>query len=107
MQTILSYQTRSKSAENIERFTARTKEFEGSYFPYWTNEGFKLSEDIRSWETAKKIIKVILDFIRPKENYIFAIHDILGLKLQTRLRFNFIYLNEHNFNPFIPNAPIL
>ena len=29
------------------------------------------------------------------------------IKLQTRLRFNFIYLNEHNFNPFIPNAPIL
>ena len=31
----------------------------------------------------------------PKENSIYAIHDISGLKLVTRLRLNFSHLNEH------------
>ena len=42
-------------------------------------------------------MKTILDFIRPKENSIYAIHDISGLKLLTRLRLHFSHLNEHKF----------
>ena len=37
------------------------------------------------------------DNIRSKENSIYAIHDISGLKLLTRLRLNFSHLNEHKF----------
>ena len=35
--------------------------------------------------------------MRPKENSIYAILDISGLKLQTRLRLNFSHLNEHKY----------
>ena len=57
----------------------------------------KLSDEIRSIESSKQFKKTILDFIRPKENSIYAIHDISGLKLLTRLRLNFSHLNEHKF----------
>ena len=36
-------------------------------------------------------------FIRPKENSIFKIHDINGIKLLNRLRLHFSHLNEHKF----------
>ena len=35
--------------------------------------------------------------MRPKENSVYAILDISGLKLQTRLRLNFSHLNEHKY----------
>ena len=54
-----------------------------------------LSGEIRSIESSKQFKKTIVDFIMPKENSIYAIHDISGLKLLTRLRFNFSNLNEH------------
>ena len=57
----------------------------------------KLSDEIRSIESSKQFKETILDFIRPKENSIYAIHDISGLKLLTRLRLNFSHLNEHKF----------
>ena len=57
----------------------------------------KLSDEIWSIESSKQFKKTILDFIRPKENSIYAIHDISGLKLLTRLRLNFSHLNEHKF----------
>ena len=71
------YQTRSKSTKIIEQIKARI--------------------EIRNIESSKQFKKTILDFIRPKENSICAIHDISGLKLTTRLRLNFSHLNEHNF----------
>ena len=71
------------------------------YFLYWTKQWFKLHEDIRSIKSAKNIKKVILDFIAKKENSVYAIHDIPGPKLLTRLRSKFSHLNEckfrHNF----------
>ena len=33
----------------------------------------------------------------PKENSIYALHDISALKLLTLLRLNFSHLNEHKF----------
>ena len=55
----------------------------------------KLGDEIRSIESSKQFKKTILDFIRSKENSIYAIHNILGLKLLTRLRLNFSHLSEH------------
>ena len=81
----------------MERIRARTKVFENSFFPYCIKEWLKLGEEIRSIESSKQFKKTILDFIRPKENSIYAIHDISGLKLLTRLRLNFSHLNEHKF----------
>ena len=44
-----------------------------------------------------KFREIILSFIRPKGNFVFAIHDTKGLKLLSRLRLNFSYLNKHRF----------
>ena len=57
----------------------------------------KLSDEIWSIESSKQFKKTILDFIRSKENSIYAIHDISGIKLLTLLRLNFSHLNEHKF----------
>ena len=69
-----SYETRSKSVNNIEQVRARVNTFESSYFPHCTKVWFKLSEDIH--KIIKKFKKVILDFIRPKEISVYAILDI-------------------------------
>ena len=99
------YQTRSKSTKIIEQIRARAKVFENSFFPYCIKEWLKLGDEIRSIESSKQFNKTILDFIRSKENSIYAIHDISGLKLLTRLRLNFSHLNErklrHNFKDTI------
>ena len=75
------YHTRSKLTNIIEQIKARTKAFENSLFPYW----LKPSDEIRSIESSKQFKKTTLDFIRLKENSIYAIHDISGLTLLTRL----------------------
>ena len=56
-----------------------------------------LNGEIRSIESSKQFNKTIVDFIVPKKNSMYAIHDISGLKLLRRLRFNFSHLNEHKF----------
>ena len=62
------------------------------FFPYCIKEWWELSD-----ENSKQFKKTILDFIRTKENSVYAIHDISGLKLLTHLRLNFSHLNEHEF----------
>ena len=91
------YQARSKSTKIIEQIKARTKAFENSFFPYCIKEWLKLNDEIRSIESSKQFKKTITHFIRPKENSIYAIHDISGLKLLTCLRLNFSDLNEQKF----------
>ena len=39
----------------------------------------------------------ILNFVRLRENSVFEVHDIRGVKLLTRLRLDFSHLNEHKF----------
>ena len=41
--------------------------------------------------------KCLLEFIRPKANSIFNIHNSIGIKYLTRLRLGFSHLKEHNF----------
>lgn len=83
-----------KSVNNIEQLTITLKDY---YFwklllskLHYTNEWFKVNEDIRSTKSAKKLKKAILDFIRPKENSVHAIHDISCLKLLTRFKVNLV-----------------
>ena len=46
-----------------------------------------------------------LNLVRPKENSVFEVHDINGVKLLIRLRLDFCHLNkhkfQHNFNDII------
>ena len=50
-----------------------------------------------NYSVYKQFKKTINDFIRPKENSIYAINDLSGFKLLARLRLNFSHLNEHKF----------
>ena len=52
---------------------------------------------VRNIVSLNKFKEIIFNFIRPKENSIFAIHDTKGLKLLTRLRLNYRNFNEHKF----------
>ena len=65
------------------------------FFPYCIKELLKLSGVIQSIESSKEFKRKIVDFIMSKENSIYAIQDISGLKLLTRLRLKFSHLNEH------------
>ena len=59
--------------------------------------GVQLSEEIWNKVSVNKLEKIILSFIIPKENSVFATSDTKGLKLLTRLRLNFNHFNEHKF----------
>lgn len=39
----------------------------------------------------------ILSLIKANGNLVFAVHDVVGLKFLTRLRFGFSHLNKHKF----------
>ena len=75
----------------------RTKAFNSSFYPYSIKEWCALSEEIRNVVSVNKFKEIILSFIRPTENSVFAIHVTKGLKLLTWLRLNFSHLNEHKF----------
>ena len=89
------YQTRSACQNKMKTLSGRTNAFNASFYPYSIKEWCALSEEIRN--VVNKFNEIILCFIRPKENSVFAIHDTKGLKLLTRLRLNFSHLNEHKF----------
>ena len=62
-----------------------------------------------------KIQKTLIKIFGTKENSVFGVYDIYGIKLHTRLRLNFSHLNElkfrHNFNdtinPIATAVPLL
>ena len=91
------YQTSSGCQNKMKTFPGRTKAFNSSFYPYAIKEWYALSEEIRNIISVNKFKKIILSFIRPKENSVCAIHDTKGLQLQTPLRLNFSHLNENKF----------
>ena len=92
-----TYNTRSRLRNTIKTFTTRTSAFRATFFPYCTKEWNQLNDNIKKIESIKKINKTRIKIIRTKENSIFGISDIYGVKLLTRLRLNFSHLNEHKF----------
>ena len=91
------YRTRSANQKDFRQFFTRIKIFESSFFPYCIKEWNNLSEELRKIQSTDQFKTKILSFIRPKENSIFKIHDINGIKLLNRLRLHFSHLNEHKF----------
>ena len=92
-----AYITRSTTQNKIKQIPARSKIFENSFFPYCIKEWNKLNDKIRNIKSFNKFKVTILNFIRPKGNSVFDLHDTNGIKLLTRLRLNFSHLNEHKF----------
>ena len=89
------YRTRSAYQKDLRQFSTTAKIFESSFFPYCIIEWNNLSEEFRKIKSTDQFKTKILSFIRPKENSIFKIHDINGIKLLNRLRLYFSHLNEH------------
>ena len=87
------YQKRSACQSKMKTFSGRSKAFNSSFYPYSIKEWFALSEEIRKTVFVNEFREIILNFIGPKENSLFAIHDTKGLKILTRLRLNFSILN--------------
>ena len=100
-----AYITRSTTQNKIKQIPARSEIFENSFFPYCIKEWNELNDKIRNIKSINKFKVTILNFIRPKGNLVFDIHDTNGIKLLTRLRLNFSHLNEykfrHNFNDMV------
>ena len=92
-----TYLTRSSTQKRIKTFPARTKTFESSFFPHCAEEWGNLSEELRNINSINTFKSCILNFVRPRENSVFEVHDINGVTLLTRLRLDFNHLNEHKF----------
>ena len=92
-----TYLTQSSTQKRIKTFPARTKIFESSFFPHCAEAWGNLSEELRNINSINTFKTSILNFVRPRENSVFEVHDINGVKLLTRLRLNFSHLNEHKF----------
>ena len=89
--------TRSSLRNTIKTFATRTSTFCATFFPYCTKEWNQLNDDIKKIESIEKFKKALIKIIRTKENSVFGVSDIYGIKLLTRLRLNFSHLNEHKF----------
>ena len=61
------------------------------------NESFAIKKEFKNSDSFAIFKKRILEFIRPKPNSIFNIHNPLGIKYLTRLRVGFSHLKEHKF----------
>ena len=99
------YLTRSSTQKSIKTFSGRTKAFELPFFPLCAKEWGNISVELRNIDSINTFESSILNFVRPRENSVFAVHDINDLKLLTSLRLSFSHLNEnkfrHNFNDTI------
>ena len=89
--------TQSSTQKIIKTFPARIKIFESSFFPYCAKAWGYLSEELRNMNSINTFKTCILNFVGLRENSVFEVHDINGLKLLTRLRLDFSNLNEHKF----------
>ena len=66
------YQTRSVCQNKMKTLSGRTEVFNLSFYPYSIKEWFTLSEEIGNRVSVNKFKEIILSFIRPKGNSIFA-----------------------------------
>ena len=74
-----------------------TEYFKNSFIPYCVNEWHKLGPELKNSLSIPQCKEGLHIFIRPKICPIYKVHDLLGLKLLTRLRINFSHLREHKF----------
>ena len=89
-----TYLTRSSTQERIKTFPAKTKTFESSFFLHCAEAWENLSEELRNINLINTLKLNILNFVRSKENSVFEVHDINGVKLLTPLRLDFSHLKR-------------
>ena len=79
----------------IRPFPSRTKSFKNYFFPYCIDEWNDVTVKIRNAQSINVFKKSIIN--EKRENSLFRVYDLPGVKLPTRLRLHFSYLNEHKF----------
>ena len=92
-----NYQTRSANKNNLQEFYCRTESFKHSFFPFCVREWNKSDNTIRDGESIKQFKLVLKSFFSLNQRLLFSMHDPVGVKLLTRLRLQFILLNEHKY----------
>ena len=92
-----TYNTRSSLRNPIKTNPTRTSIFRAAFSPYCTKEWNQLNDDFKKIESIKKLKKTLMKVIKTKENSVFGVSDIYGIKLLTRLRLDFSHLNKHKF----------
>ena len=90
-----NYLLRSAWTTKINPISSRSKTFRKTFFPYCINEWNKLKPEVRNAKQIGVFKKIIIT--EKKENFLFSIHNPVGVKLLTRLRLQLSHLNEHKF----------
>ena len=96
-----AYLTRSTTHDEIEPIPAGIKVFENSFFPYCIKGWSKLKDKIRNAESINKFKVTILNFIRPKGNSVFDIHDTNGIRSLSHLSLTLSFAPQINGLVFI------
>ena len=96
-----SHQTRT--LVNATTYQCRVEAFKSSFFPWTITEWNSLDLNIcsSSYTTFKKYF--IHEF-RPVPNYVFNIHNPIGIKLLTGLRFRSSHLYDNRYNHKFKNC---
>ena len=81
----------------FEQRTERTNRFSNTYFQNCSYEWNQLDSSIQSCQNISEFKRKLIQLVRPPNNSIFNIHDIMGTKLLTRLRVEFSDLCSHKF----------
>ena len=81
----------------MKTFPARTETFESYFFPHCAEAWGNLSDKLRNIDSMNTFKSSILNFVKPRENSVFAVHNVNGVKLLTRLKLDSSHLHEHKF----------
>ena len=93
LKSISNYHTRSASKNNLQEFSCRTESFKHTFFPFCVREWNKLNNTIRDAESVKQFKSMLKNFFSLNQRSLFSIHDPVGVKMLTRLRLQFSYLD--------------
>ena len=87
----------TRNSGKIPSIVVKHDYFKNSFFLSAITEWNKLDCYIKNSDSFAIFKKRIFEFIRPKPNNIFNIHNPFGIKYLTRLRVGFSHLKEHKF----------
>ena len=91
--TIQEHQTKTKS----ESLGQELKISNSRFFPFCVDEWYKPGSSLRGAKSIKYLKSMFKEFFNLKQRSLFVIHDLVGVKLLSRLRLKFSHLNELKF----------
>ena len=90
---------------NIRRFRARTEHLKQLFFRFCVTKWYKIGSSVRKANSIKHLKSMFKEFFNFKERSLFAVRDLVGVKLLSRLRLKFSHLNEHKFRENFKDSP--